>query len=170
MTSMQSRRWTVIGLTLGVVACASASGTNVRPPLVARLLPGATTGSQPPLHIDPNAKVILSSAAGLPPASFSPTQADRGKEVYSETCGTCHQPGQLVGQGFVEAWNDRRVWDFYVLVRGTMPLDKPGGLKDQEYLDVVAYLLQANHAPAGGDSLKADTVVMRGSRIAVKFP
>lgn len=170
MTSMQARRWTVLGLAVGIVACASSSGTNVRPPLVARLLPAATTGPQTSLHVDPNAKVILSSAAGLPPASFSPTQADRGKEVYQETCGTCHQPGQLIGQGFVEAWNDRRVWDFYALVRGTMPLDKPGGLKDQEYLDVVAYLLQANHAPAGSDSLKIDTLALRGTRIAVKFP
>ena len=41
------------------------------------------------------------------------------------------------------------MWDFYSLVRATMPLDKPGGMKEQEYLDVVAYLLQANHARAG---------------------
>jgi len=62
------------------------------------------------------------------------------------------------------------VWDFYSLVRGTMPLDKPGGMKEQEYIDVVAYLLQANHAAPGRDSLAADTVAMRGAKIAVKFP
>ena len=75
-----------------------------------------------------------------------------------------------MGQGFVESWNDRRVWDFYALVRATMPLDNPGGMKDHEYLDVVAYLLQANHAPPGRDSLRADTVALRGTKIAVKYP
>ena len=73
-------------------------------------------------------------------------------------------------RAFVESWNDRRVYDFYALVRGTMPLDKPGGMKEEEYLDVVAYLLQANHAPAGPDSLRADTVALRKTRIAVSLP
>ena len=169
---MRVNRWTVLGLAAAaaaLAACASA-GTNVRPPLGAMLVSGAKTGAVSPLRFDPNAKVILSSAAGLPPASFLASQAARGERVYQESCGLCHQPGQLVGQGFVESWNDRRVYDFYALVRGTMPLDKPGGLKDEEYLEVVAYLLQANHAPAGRDSLRSDTTALRKTRIAVRFP
>lgn len=169
---MLVNRWAVMGASAAmamIVACASAP-PNVRTPLGARLSPSANTGAPMPLHFDPNAKVIISSAAGLPPASFLPAQATRGRQVYEETCGTCHQPGQLVGQGFVENWNDRRVYDLYAIVRGTMPLDKPGGMKDQEYLDVVAYLLEANHAPSGRDSLAADTVTLRKTRIAVKFP
>ena len=168
MSMRLSRGSVLAGATL-IAACASAT-TNVRPPIEARLLPGARTGAPIPLHVDPNAKVILSSAAGLPAASFLASQATRGQKVYEETCGTCHGPGQLVGQGFVESWNDRRVYDLYAVVRGTMPLDKPGGMKEQEYLDVIAYLLQANHAPAGSDSLASDTLAMRKSRIAVKFP
>ena len=120
--------------------------------------------------LDPNAKVILSNASNLPPASYSTAQATRGKDIYEGTCGTCHQPAQFIGQTFVESWNDRRVWDFYSLVRSTMPLDNPGGMKDQEYIDVVAYLLQVNKAPAGTDSLKADTTALRAHKIAVHFP
>lgn len=169
---MRVSRWTVMGgiSTLAMVAACASVTTNVRPPLGAFLSPAAKTGAQVPLRADPNAKVILSSAAGLPPASYLPSQAARGAQVYDQTCGACHQPGQLVGQGFVESWNDRRVYDFYALVRSTMPLNDPGGMKEQEYLDVVAYLLQANHAPAGRDSLRADTVALRKTRIAVKFP
>lgn len=166
---MRLSRATILAGTAVLAACASVA-TNVRPPIEARLMPGAKTGTPVPLHVDPNAKVILSSAAGLPAASFLASQATRGQKVYEETCGTCHGPGQLVGQGFVESWNDRRVYDLYAVVRGTMPLDKPGGMKEQEYLDVIAYLLQANHAPAGSDSLRSDTLVMRKSRISVKFP
>jgi mono/diheme cytochrome c family protein len=167
-----SRRIVVSGLL--VVGCATAgtgTGTNVRPPLGASLTPTARTGAPVALRHDPTARVILSNASALPAASFLPSQATRGATVYAETCGTCHQPGQLIGQNFVELWNDRRVYDFYALVRSTMPLDNPGGLKEQEYVDVVAYLLQANHqASPKADSLKADSTALRATKIAVRFP
>jgi cytochrome c5 len=152
-----------------LVACATTSSTpNVRPPLAATLSSGAKTGAPVPLHFDPNARVIISRAAELPPASFLPSQAARGEKVFGETCALCHEPGTLVGQGFVENWSDRRVYDLYALVRSTMPLDRPGQMKETEYLDVIAYLLQANHAPAGTDSLKSDSASMRRTKIAVK--
>ena len=78
------------------------------------------------------------------------------------------EPGTLVGEGFVTQWNNRRVYDLYALVRGTMPLDNPAGLKDGEYLDVIAYLLRANkHASAAPDSLRADTASLRARKISV---
>ena len=82
----------------------------------------------------------------------------------------CHAPSQFVGQAFVENWNDHKVSDFYTLIRSTMPLSNPGGLKDDEYLAVVAYLLKANHAAAGADSLSTDSSSVRKRRIAVRFP
>ncbi len=187
---MRVSRWSLLGSTALVVGCASAAmsgggsgatpggdgggggggGVNVRIPLGARLTSGALTGAPIPLRRDPNAKVILSSAGNLPAASYLPSQAVRGAKVYNETCATCHQPDQFIGRNFVESWNDRRVYDFYALVRGTMPLDNPGGLKEQEYLDVMSYLLQANHAAPGPDALQADTTAMRAHRIAVRAP
>jgi mono/diheme cytochrome c family protein len=167
---MRNGRWKLLGWTTLIVGCASASSSNVRAPLGASLVSGSLTGVPVPLRFDPTARVIRSTAANLPPASYSAAQASRGAGVYGNTCGVCHQPGSLVGQAFVESWSDRRVYDFYALVRGTMPLDNPGGLKDQEYLDVIAYLLQANHAPAGVDSLAVDTVALRAHKIAVHYP
>jgi mono/diheme cytochrome c family protein len=169
---MRLSRWTVIAGSVGmavVAACARVT-TNVRRPLSATLSPGAQTGAPVALRFDPNAKVILSNASALPPASFLPSQATRGEQLYRESCATCHAQGTLVGRGFVESWNGRRVYDLYALIHGTMPLDKPGGLKDQEYVDVVAYLLQANRAPAGADSLRADTLTLRNTSIAVSVP
>ena len=170
MPPRSSVRVAAIGSIVAVFGCASGGGINVRSPLVARLTPAATTGPQVALRFDPNAKVILSTAGNLPVASFLPSQAARGQIVYNQTCGECHQPGQLIGEGFVQSWNARRVYDFYALVRATMPLDNPAGLKDGEYLDVVAYVLQANHHAAGTDSLKADTLALRATKIAVRFP
>jgi len=165
---MRASRWIVVTFALGA-GCATAA-VNVRPPLGAVLSSSAKTGAPVPLRADPNTKVILSSAAALPPATYLPAQAAHGKEIYDQTCATCHQATKFVGQEFVESWNDRRVYDFYSLVRGTMPLDNPGGLKDQEYVDVIAYLLKANHAPAGPDSLAADTAALRSHKIDVHYP
>ena len=156
---------------VAIAACATASrpATDIRSPLTATLGPGASTGAPVPLHFDPNAKVIISTAASLPAASYLPSQAQRGEKVYQSTCGLCHAGGELIGERFVATWKDRRVYDLYALVRGTMPLDNPGGLKDGEYLDVIAYLLQANkHASPGADSLRADTASLRRTKIDVK--
>ncbi|HVT39253.1 MAG TPA: cytochrome c [Gemmatimonadaceae bacterium] len=168
---MRLSGWTVTALTTALAACAYGARTSVRAPLGAVLSPTARTGASVPLHFDPNARVILSTAAGLPAASFLPSQAARGAQIYEQSCGTCHEPGQLIGRGFVEAWNNRRVYDLYALVRGTMPLDSPGAMKDGEYLDVIAYLLQANkHVAASADSLRGDTLTLRTTRIAVSVP
>jgi mono/diheme cytochrome c family protein len=169
---MRLSRLIAMALATMLVACAyGASSADVRSPLGAFLTTGARTGAPVPLRFDSNAKVIRSSAAGLPAASFLPSQAERGAQVYEATCNRCHAEGELIGEGFVESWNDRRVYDLYALVRGTMPLDSAGGLKDPQYLDLIAYLLQANnHASPGADSLRADTASMRKTRIAVRVP
>jgi mono/diheme cytochrome c family protein len=133
----------------------------------AHLTPEAKTGPQVPLRFDPTAHVVIATVPNLPAASFSPAQAERGEQVFDQTCSSCHQGDRFIGPAFVDAWNDRRVGDFYTLVRSSMPVDNPGGLKDQQYLDVVAYLLKANHAAPTRDSLSADTTALRGHKIAV---
>ena len=165
-----SRR-TMVFASVALAVCACATAPNVRSPLGAFLSPGARTGDPVPLRVDPNARVVLSGAAGLPTATYLASQAARGKAIYSRTCENCHAAGTLVGVGFVQSWNNRRVSDLYSLIRSTMPVDNPGGLKDGEYVDVVAYLLQANkHLSDRPDSLKSDTTTMRGTRIAVSVP
>lgn len=156
---------------IAVAACATAGrpASDIRSPLSATLGPDAATGAPVALRFDPTAKVIISTAANLPAASYLPSQAARGQKTYEATCGMCHAGGELIGDRFVATWKDRRVYDLYALVRATMPLDNPGGLKDGEYLDVVAYLLQANkHSSAGMDSLKADTTALRKTKIDVR--
>src|SRR5579862_2196556 len=171
---MDIRRSLALGAVL-VSACAtggapaSSAGTSatpvapsptsdIRAPLGAVLTTSAKTGAPVALRFDPNAKVILSDASALPPASYLTSQATRGADVFDGTCARCHQTDQFIGPNFVDSWNNRRVYDFYALVRGTMPLDNPGSLKEGEYLDIIAYLLRSNHQQATTpDSLKADT-------------
>lgn len=172
---MPVRRWPALIWIVAALGCASAAvatNTNVRRPLGAHLTPGATTGAVIPLRFDTsaNARLIRSTSANLPAATYSPVQAEHGEAVYKRTCGMCHAPTQFVGQQFVETWNDRRLYDFYALVRSTMPLNDPGGMKEDEYLGILAYLLKANHAAVGVDSMKPDTLALRSHKIAVHYP
>ena len=163
---MRKSRLFFLGTFAAAVGCAAAT-TNFRPPLEARLGAGAKTGAPVALHFDPNAKVVITRYTNLPAAPYTAAQAQRGEQVYNSTCASCHQNEKFIGKEFVDNWGDRRVGDFYQLVRQTMPVDNPGSLKDQQYLDVTAYILKANHAPATTDSLSADTTIMRGRKIGV---
>ena len=169
---MRRSCWSAAVWTIVIVGCASSgvTATNVRAPLGAHLTASAPTGAPIPLRFDSTARVIRSTAANLPPATYWPAQAERGQRIFNQTCATCHARSQFVGESFVETWNDRRVFDFYALVRSTMPLTNPGGLKEDEYLALVSYLLEANHAEAGTDSLRSDTLALRSRKIAVRFP
>lgn len=160
--------WTVI--TIGCASAGSSASTGVRVPLGAHLTARAPTGAPIPLRVDPNARVVRSTAPNLPAATYLPAQADRGEKIFSQTCAMCHARTQFVGQSFVENWNDHRVSDFYTLIRSTMPQNNPGGMKDEEYLAVVAYLLKANHATVGSDSLGTDSLSLRGRKIGVRVP
>jgi len=166
-------RWTALVCIVAAVGCAGAAvATNVRRPLGADLTSTAPTGAPARLRFDSSssARMIRSTAANLPAATYSPVQAEHGEAVFKRACAPCHAPTQFVGQQFVESWNGRRLFDFYALVRSTMPLNDPGSLKDDEYLGVLAYLLKANHAQAGPDSLRPDTTALRAKKIAVGLP
>lgn len=167
---MRRSRVMILGWAAAAACVASRGSMTTRPPLEAHLLAGAKTGAPVPLRFDPSAKVVIARVANLPPAPFSDAQAARGGQVFNQTCSACHAGDRFIGQQFVDNWGDRRVGDFYSLVRSTMPVDNPGGLKDQDYLDVTAYLLKANHSPAppAPESLSTDTTVLRGRRIAVQ--
>jgi len=161
----------VVAALFAVAGCtAAAEAPPARAPLGAYLQPGAATGAPIALRVDPNAKVTAPVAAGLPPASYAAEQAERGRRIYLGTGTACHPPAQFTGESFAASWSDRRVWDLFALVRATMPLNDPGSLAEQDYLDVVAYLLQANRAPAGPAPLAADADALRGQRIALPPP
>jgi mono/diheme cytochrome c family protein len=82
-------------------------------------------------------------------AGFSAEQAARGEAPYRENCGECHGVRMNGGMGpalnaeSITHWQDASASDFYAFVKDTMPAGNPGGLEDDVYLDIVAYLLTA---------------------------
>ena len=106
----------------------------------------------------------ISAATGV----FTAAQAERGREVYTNSCARCHMASQHSGPTFASTWNNRRVSDLYELLYSTMPLDAPGSLTEQQYADVVAYMLQLNGHPAGTSALPANPAALRKVRIDIR--
>jgi cytochrome c len=90
---------------------------------------------------------------------YTDAQAGRGERQYVRSCEQCHGANMggdpveeippLVLESFMTAWNGKSVKDLFDAVRRSMPKDKPGSLGTGSYVDVVAYLLQANKFPSG---------------------
>lgn len=96
---------------------------------------------------------------------YSAEQALRGEETYRTVCAACHAPGFFQGTAFQFTWAGARVYDFYDLVRLTMPVDNPGGLTDQQYADVIAYIFRINGYPTGDEELAPDEEALKEIRI-----
>ena len=157
----------VAGL-LALAACdRPKSGPDVQTgaPLPGAVKPGAMLASSGPA---PTA-ADLPSAATLPAATYDATQAAGGQRVYQAVCARCHPPGSQSGAAFRTAWNNRRVSDLQSILVNTMPQDKPGSLTDEQYLDVIAYMLKMNDVP-GGSALPADTAALHKLKIGVPAP
>lgn len=94
---------------------------------------------------------------------FTAAQADAGRRIYTTYCVACHgvelegsTGPALAGQEFHARWNgqdEQTLTALFEVLRTTMPRPAMGSLSAQAYLDVMAYLLQRNGAPAGGRPL-----------------
>jgi mono/diheme cytochrome c family protein len=93
---------------------------------------------------------------------YTAEQATRGKDKAAQACGSCHgktltggdTAPTLIGEDFFGHWYDAKLTELVQKIQGTMPADAPGSLKEDEYADVIAYMLQAGGFPAGMDPLK----------------
>ena len=110
----------------------------------------------------------LSVAQDDPAAPFTQAQADRGAATFAASCASCHGAElegmahfpALAGPSFQTEWAGKTVAELHTYIHTNMPLGQGGSLSDQEYLDLVAFLLAANGAvPDGsGTELTADAL------------
>lgn len=97
--------------------------------------------------------------------AFTEDQVRRGEQTFQSYCLSCHTPTFHTGEQFRMSWLGRTVYDYFKVVKTTMPEDNPGGLSDEEYTRVITYIFRMNGFAAGADSLPADTLVMKSIRI-----
>lgn len=93
-----------------------------------------------------NAQEMTSVNAGV----YTPEQADRGQLLYRNKCASCHPPVRFTDEDlFHKVYADKPLWELFDAISETMPEDDPGGMKPEEYADVVAYILRLNRYPTG---------------------
>jgi len=114
--------------------------------------------------------------------SYTAEQASAGRAAYQRDCAACHAPDlsgregpQLAGGTFMSQWGDKTVSELIGFMQSTMPPGATGSLRDSEYLDLAAFLLDANGAHAGERALASDakTVIRTmasGQRAAYLLP
>jgi mono/diheme cytochrome c family protein len=109
---------------------------------------------------------------------YTEEQAERGRAAYMESCASCHAKDlrgdstapSLVEESFSFQWDNATVGELFTRIRTLMPSDRPNSLPAQRYRDIVAFLLQANKFPAGGQPLDADVDALERIRITAKRP
>jgi mono/diheme cytochrome c family protein len=91
---------------------------------------------------------------------YSADQANRGKKIYMDNCANCH--GSKGGGGpaapaltgssldYKAGGSLSDVMDFMI---AAMPPDAPGKLRNKEYADVLAFMLQLHGTPSGETEL-----------------
>ena len=94
---------------------------------------------------------------------YSEPQASRGLREYTRSCEHCHgsdltgnatdEIPALVADTFMFHWGGRTVQALHDRISKAMPADAPGSLNASAYLDIVAYLLEANGFPRGPQEL-----------------
>ncbi len=94
---------------------------------------------------------------------YTLAQAQRGRELYKRECTLCHRDNllgntvdggpPLRGPQFTTRWQDIDVETLLSMVEELMPLEKPGSLSRQEYVDILSFVLWANQLPAGEGEL-----------------
>lgn len=107
---------------------------------------------------------------------YTAEQAARGKTAYGQACANCHmddlsgsgQAPPLAGDVFLQTWEGRTLAELLEITRTTMPMNQPDSMSPQEYIDMVAFMVQANGFPAGKDELKNDPETLKNIIIAKK--
>lgn len=116
----------------------------------------------------------IAIVAGQQPAATGPytaAQAEAGRAAYQANCVGCHRANlegtnegaPLAGANFLNVWRSRTTLDLFTRIQISMPPDNKGGAGDQANLNIVAFILQANGAPAGTQPLTPATAVPIGS-------
>jgi S-disulfanyl-L-cysteine oxidoreductase SoxD len=84
---------------------------------------------------------------------YTAEQADRGVALYKQKCASCHAPNRFTDDLFYTNFAGKPLWEMFDVISDSMPEDDPGGMKPEEYADVIAYLIKLNGFPTGQTEL-----------------
>jgi mono/diheme cytochrome c family protein len=95
---------------------------------------------------------------------YTTAQARRGQEQFEQHCASCHRADlgglrapALKGDRFIDQWREFPLEVLFNSMQAAMPLGNPRGLPTSTYVDISAYVLEANGFPAGRSELTPET-------------
>lgn len=95
---------------------------------------------------------------------YTKDQAKSGKALYEQQCLMCHDNKYF--RPVLKRWNGQSLAVLFDVMSGSMPESNPGGLLDQEYLDILAYIFSRSRYPTGEAPLAMDDL----SAITIEDP
>ena len=146
---------------------------------VANYVRNAWTNTFGPVSIDQVEEIL--ATVKVPEAEhsiwdgvYATSQAKSARLIYLGGCAPCHgrrlngapddadmAPGPpLAGTTFLRDWDGRTLASLFEYVRTTMPIRNPGQFSDQQYSDIIAYMLSYGDIPAGDNNLVPDIDVL----------
>ena len=110
--------------------------------------------------------VVIVGAQQRQAGPYTAAQAQTGRAAYQANCASCHAPDlsgregpQLAGGNFMTQWGDKTTGELIGFMRATMPPSGAAPLPDQTYADLAAFILDANSARPGAQTLTATSRV-----------
>ncbi|EEA03885.1 cytochrome c class I [Burkholderia sp. H160] len=111
----------------------------------------------------PAAGGFIKVAATADAPSFDHDQVAHGEHLYVDSCAKCHgdklegnTAPSLSGPAFAPAANSHlTIGGIYQYMSTNMPADRPGKMTDEEYADLMAFLLYTNGYDTGSAKLTA---------------
>lgn len=148
-------RATILGIVAGLCASAALLGGCAAP-----------AAGTSPSAVELAAEIEQSEPA---PADgfFTAAQASRGERRFAQLCADCHRTVEITRSWF-SGFTHQNAGELYTIMSMTMPETSPGSLDDDDYADILAYLLRLNDYPAGDAELPADRSVL--GAIAIPAP
>jgi len=110
--------------------------------------------------------VVILFAQQRPAGPYTADQVGAGRAAFQTNCASCHAANlsgaegpELAGSNFLAQWGDRTAGALISFMQSTMP---PGGaaLPNDTYVDIAAFILDANSARPGDRALAADSNVV----------
>ncbi|MBK6796087.1 MAG: PQQ-binding-like beta-propeller repeat protein [Acidobacteria bacterium] len=108
---------------------------------------------------------------------YTEAQAKRGQALYEANCAACHgqslegaSASALKGSRFMAKWAEgsHSVDELYYIIRTQMPFGAAGTLNNQQYIDIVAFMLGNIGYSAGSRELPANSGVLKQIKISAQ--
>jgi S-disulfanyl-L-cysteine oxidoreductase SoxD len=125
---------------------------------------------QPPTGAEPSKLTIYDGV-------FTAEQVETGQRLYVDECRACHGPAaggstcpNLIGTVINEKYAGVPLSAYYTVMQTLMPKGRPGSLQDQEYADIMAFLLKMHGAKPGEHRLTPDEALLDNIIMGPKPP